>query len=177
MASATVSAVPKYRHHKGTGQAFVQIQGRRHYLGKWDSPKSKERYAAFVAELAVRPIAAFPSPLAGTAGDTVVELADAYRDFAQGYYRKGRHAQSVGSTISSLMLDKLLARLYGTEPRPPTSAPKLFKAIRQTLIDAGHSRAYINKLVPILTRVFKWAVRGRTRFPPASTRPSAPSKG
>ena len=44
MSSKTVS-VPKYRHHKGSGQAFVQVNGRRHYLGKWDSPKSKERYA------------------------------------------------------------------------------------------------------------------------------------
>jgi hypothetical protein len=48
-------AVPKYRHQKGSGQAFVQANSRRHYLGKWDSPKSKERYAAFVAELAVTP--------------------------------------------------------------------------------------------------------------------------
>ena len=60
MASNTIS-VPKYRHHKGTGQAFVQVHGKRHYLGKWDSPKSKERYAAFVAELAVKP--AFTTPI------------------------------------------------------------------------------------------------------------------
>jgi integrase len=35
--------------------------------------------------------------------------------------------------------------------------PKAFKAIRQTLIDAGHSRPYINKLMPVVTRAFKWA--------------------
>ena len=51
---------PKYRLHKGSGQAFVQIKGHRHYLGRWDSRQSKERYAAFVAELAVRP--AIPMP-------------------------------------------------------------------------------------------------------------------
>jgi hypothetical protein len=32
MASTLVS-VPKYRRHKGTGQAFVQVRGKRHYLG------------------------------------------------------------------------------------------------------------------------------------------------
>ena len=32
MPSKTVS-VPKYRHHKGSGQAFVQVNGRRHYVG------------------------------------------------------------------------------------------------------------------------------------------------
>ena len=44
--SATTVSVPKYRHHKGSGQAFVQVKGHRHYLGKWDSPKSKEAYAS-----------------------------------------------------------------------------------------------------------------------------------
>ena len=59
MSSTTVS-VPKYRHHKGSGQALIQIKGRRYYLGKWNSPESKERYARFVAEEAVSPV---PSPL------------------------------------------------------------------------------------------------------------------
>ena len=34
--------IPKYRHHKGSGQALVQIDGRRIYLGKFDSPESRE---------------------------------------------------------------------------------------------------------------------------------------
>jgi hypothetical protein len=86
MSATTVSAVPKYRHHKGTGQAFVQIKGHRHYLGRWNTPGSKERYAAFVAELAVR-----PTPVPPPRGDsqiTVTELAAAYWDFAQRYYCK-----------------------------------------------------------------------------------------
>ena len=57
MSPTTVSAVPKYRRPKGSGQAFVQVNGRRHYLGKCNTPASKERCAAFVAELAVRPTA------------------------------------------------------------------------------------------------------------------------
>jgi hypothetical protein len=57
MSATTVSTLPKYRHHKGTGQAIVQVNGRRHYLGKWNTQASKERYAAFIAELAVRPAA------------------------------------------------------------------------------------------------------------------------
>ena len=84
MSSKTVS-VPKYRHHKGSGQAFVQVNGHRRYLGKWDSPKSKEAYARFVAELAVIPTAT-ALPLTTPASQiAVVELADAYWQFAQGY--------------------------------------------------------------------------------------------
>ena len=36
--------VPKYRHDKGSGQAFVQIKGHRHYLGKFGTDESHERY-------------------------------------------------------------------------------------------------------------------------------------
>ena len=67
--SSTGVSVPKYRHHKGSGQAFVQIKGRRHYLGKWDSTASKERYAAFVAELAACPSVSPVQPLTTPAAD------------------------------------------------------------------------------------------------------------
>jgi hypothetical protein len=77
--------VPKYRRHKGSGQAFVQVHGRRHYLGKWDSPKSKERYAAFIAELAVQPVCV-PVP---SSPATVLELIGPYWTFAEGYYSRG----------------------------------------------------------------------------------------
>jgi len=86
--SATTVSVPKYRRHKGSGQAFVQVNGRRHYLGKWDSPKSKEAYARFVAELAVSPAATTAVPLTiPTSQFTVVELVAAYLDYATGRRR------------------------------------------------------------------------------------------
>jgi hypothetical protein len=87
MPSKTVS-VPKYRHHKGSGQAFVQVNGRRHYLGVWDSSKSKEAYARFVAELSVRPAILPPVTTQANAQITVTELCAAYWDFASGYYVK-----------------------------------------------------------------------------------------
>jgi len=34
--------VPKYRHHKGSGQALVQINRERIYLGVYDSPESHD---------------------------------------------------------------------------------------------------------------------------------------
>ena len=46
-------SIPKYRRHKGTGQSFVQVNGKRHYLGKFGTPESKQRYSRFIAELAV----------------------------------------------------------------------------------------------------------------------------
>jgi len=42
----TPSSVPTYRYHKASGQAFVEIQGQRRYLGKRDDEESRERCAA-----------------------------------------------------------------------------------------------------------------------------------
>jgi len=57
MAVASVS-IPKYCRHNASGRAYVKIQGKRHYLGRFGTPDSKERYARFVAELAASPVAA-----------------------------------------------------------------------------------------------------------------------
>lgn len=42
--------VPKYRLHKATGQALVEIRGHRTYLGKYDSPSSHECSRQLIAE-------------------------------------------------------------------------------------------------------------------------------
>ena len=42
--------IPKYRHHKPSGQALVQIRGRRVYLGKHNSVESREKYRRLIAE-------------------------------------------------------------------------------------------------------------------------------
>ena len=41
---------PKYRLHKGSSQALVQINGERIYLGKYGTGASKEKYRRLVAE-------------------------------------------------------------------------------------------------------------------------------
>jgi hypothetical protein len=43
--------IPKYRLHKGSGQALIQINGHRIYLGTYNSPESKEKYRQYVARL------------------------------------------------------------------------------------------------------------------------------
>ncbi len=42
--------VPKYCHHKKTGQGFVKLNGRFIYLGEYDTPDSRQRYDALIAE-------------------------------------------------------------------------------------------------------------------------------
>jgi integrase len=157
MSTVTVSVLPKYRHHKGTGQAFAQIKGRRHYLGKWNTQASKERYAAFVAELAVSPDVVVAQKAANSRlpAITVVELAAAYLDFAQGYYRKnGQITRSLDNIKRAI---RLVKDLYGREPVAEFSPLRLL-ALQQNLATAGCTRSYVNKQVGAIKRMFKWGV-------------------
>ena len=143
--------IPAYCLHKGTGQAYVRIGGRMLYLGEHGSKASKEAYGRAIAELAASP--AKTACAVPVSDFTIVELAADYWDFAQRYYvTNGK--RSGWLVHIKLMLDKLEA-LYGMTIAAEFG-PAKFKAIRQTLIDAGQSRGYINKLMPIVTRVFKW---------------------
>ena len=156
MSSTTVSAVPKYRHHKGTGQAFVQIKGRRHYLGKWDTPESKEALRRFRCRTCrPGPPPLPPLPPVPTAQITVTELCRCLLGLCPGLLPQEREPQRLAGPYPP---DASKApRDLRADPRRRLRPAQGFKAIRQTLIDAGHSRPYINKLVPIIPRMFKWA--------------------
>src|SRR5664279_3990697 len=113
MSSTKTVSIPRYRCHKGTGQAIVQVNGHRHYLGKWNTQASKERYAAFVAKLAVTP-AMVIIPNAKSPAITVVELVAAYPDYAQGYYQKnGKPTRSLDNIKLAL---RVVKKIYGREP-------------------------------------------------------------
>ena len=62
---------PKYRLHKGSGQALVQINRERIYLGRYDSEESKEEYRRLVAEFLA---SGHPSNAGGFASSARVPL-------------------------------------------------------------------------------------------------------
>ena len=49
MARPKNRTAPKYRHHKPSGNAAVVINGKFHYLGKYDSPESRRKYRSLIA--------------------------------------------------------------------------------------------------------------------------------
>ncbi len=151
---AVCPRVPKYCLHKARGLAYVRDRGKVLYLGKHGSPESKEAYTRFLIEWEAR-LAGAPPPLPEPGLDlTVVELCAAYWDFAQRYYTKNGEPGGWLTHIR-LMLRKV-REAYGHTPASEFG-PRKLKTIRQALIDAGHSRVYINKLIPIVLRMFKWA--------------------
>jgi integrase len=79
----------------------------------------------------------------------------AYWKHVEVYYVKAGKPTSEQSNIRQAL--RWLRRLYGT-----TSAaefrPLALKAVRQTMIDAGHARTTINKNIARIRQVFRWAV-------------------
>ena len=46
----TIKRTPKLRHHKASGQGFVELAGKRMYLGRFDLPETEAQYHRLIAE-------------------------------------------------------------------------------------------------------------------------------
>ena len=98
--------VPSYRRHKPTNQAVVTINGQDIYLGKWNTAASKAEYDRLIAEFLAN-----GRRLQSDSDGTVVEVLNAYRKFAEDYYRKGGRVTSEYGGIKEAL--KLVRELYG----------------------------------------------------------------
>ncbi len=85
----------------------------------------------------------------------MVEVLNAYRKFAENYYRKGGRVTSEYGAIKDAL--KLVRELYG-RTTANEFGPLALKAVRQRMIDKGWSRSTINKSIGRVRRCFKWAV-------------------
>lgn len=150
MPTSATSRVPSYRRHKPTNQAVVTINGQDIYLGKWNTTASKAEYDRLIAEFLAN-----GRRLRNEIESTVVEVINAYRKFAQRYYRKnGGVTREFGCIKEAL---KIVRELYG-RTNANEFGPLALKAVRQRMIDNGWSRGYINKSIGRIRRCFKWAV-------------------
>lgn len=152
MTTPKTHQIPPLRRHKATNQAYVNLSGRRVYLGIWGQPETQETYYRQLAEWQANgcrlPVAA-PEV-------TVVELCAAYWGHAKEHYRHpdGTATSELGNIQRAL---RVLKDLYG-----PTAAaefgPLQLKAVRHGLIERELSRGVINYNVGIIRRMFKWGV-------------------
>jgi hypothetical protein len=155
--------VPKYRFHKGSGQALVQINRERIYLGVYDSPESHEKYRRLVAEW-LSGNATAESPPASTASTqgansvaatTIGEILVAYWGFAECYYVKdGEPTKELGCMREAL---QPLRDLYASTPASEFG-PKWLQAVRQHMVEEGLCRNVVNHRISRIKRAFKWAV-------------------
>lgn len=141
---------PKYSLHKATGQARVRLNGKDHYLGAYGSPESRQRYDDLVAEWYAKNEDAAQYKL------TIDDLAILYVEHAKSYYRKPNGEQTTEGDSIRLALRPLI-RLYG-RCRVHDFGPKKLKRVQESLIESGHCRTNINRMVKRIKRMFKWGV-------------------
>ncbi len=151
-------SAPKLRHHKATGQAAVVLDGKWIYLGKFGSAAAQEHYDRVIAEWLARGRQLVP----GTAELAIAELILAYWRFANTYYRKnGRPTDEINGIKAAM---RPLKRLYASLPAGQFTPLKL-KAVRGAMIDAGHSRKYINDNINRIKRMVRWGVENELIAP------------
>lgn len=143
--------IPSYRLHKSSGQAVVTLGGRDHYLGKHSTPKSQREYNRLIAKWLVSG-RALP---ADEAHLTVIEVVARYWQFATGYYSKNGQPNTEAANIKVAL--RYLRRLYGHDSAD-AFGPRALKAVREAMVQDGHSRGHVNKQVARIRRLFRWAV-------------------
>ncbi len=146
---------PKYAHHKGTGQAYVKVNGKRKYLGKYGSPESHAAYRAFLAgrrEPVEKP-AIVATPASFGAVMYIGECVARYQEHARTYYVKAGKPTSEVSVIKAA-LQPLLDHCKGE----PVSkfGPKRLKQVRDAMVARRWCRRTVNGAVSIIVRCLSW---------------------
>jgi integrase len=136
------------------GTAFVRINGKRVYLGKFGTPEANQNYARCVAEWAVTCTApGQPPPNIGTI--TVDSLTIAFLDHVQ--QNDHSHYHSFRSAV------KILLQLY-SGITADSFTPKCLTAVQHQFtrqVDKNgkrYSRQYCNTLTNNIRSMFRWGV-------------------
>ncbi len=155
--------IPKLRHHKASGQGFVELNGWRHYLGRFERPETRQRYHDLLQTWEARgrqPLNVGPDEI------TVVELLSRFMKHAASYYRgpDGKVSRVVSSLRAAL---RPLTKFYETTPVKDFGPLKL-KAVREHMITTGWSRSYVNRCVSKVRQLFRWGVENELVDAPVS---------
>lgn len=140
---------PRYLRHKSTGQAYTRIDGRMIYLGSFDSPESRAKYADIVSDWSAGNLDKYGQSV------SVARLAVAFTKHAQVYYRKDGKETSEVSRIRSAM--RTLVSICGSLSAEKFS-PKHLERVREKFLDSGLSRESINSYTSIIVRAFRYGV-------------------
>jgi len=146
--------IPGYRHHKASGQAFIELDGRRFYLGKYGSKASKVEYERRLGEYLSNNRKLPPTRTNGSE-ISIQELMISFLEWAEGYYVKN------GKTTDTFTLCRLsvapVVQFYGQRP-VSEFGPLSLKFIRDKMIESNFTRTHINKRVLIIRQAFRWGV-------------------
>ncbi|MEX0655534.1 MAG: site-specific integrase [Phycisphaeraceae bacterium] len=142
--------IPKLHRH-AKGQAFVKLNDRRHWLGRYDDPASRERYDRLIAEWLANG-RELPEPAHDPEPGATLTVSEVVLP----YWRHVKRRYQPGKTSSIRQALRLVRRLYGREP-VDSFGPKRLRVVRNRMIARGWSRGYINEQVRWIRSTFKWA--------------------
>jgi len=143
------SFVPKYRKHRGSGQAIVTLGGRDYYLGPYGTKVSHREYDRLIAEW----LATGRSPSFGASGEelSISELLVDYLRYAKKYYGEGSKSEFFHYRRVARPLRELYGRTAAID-----FGPLQFKAVRQKIVGEGCSRRFVNACMGRIARIFRW---------------------
>ena len=159
--------IPKLRHHKASGQGFVELCSHRFYLGRFGLPETRERYDRTVAEWLAngRQLPVDPEEI------TVTEVIARFWRWAEGYYRKPDGTPTTELDHFRFVL-RGLRHLYGRS-LAGEFGPRALRAYRAAAVEGRlvgmrgpASRRYANELTRRVKQLFRWAVEHEL-VPPA----------
>ena len=142
-------SIPRYCLHRGSGQAYVKVDGKRHYLGVHGTEHSQREYARAIADWQARQSSA-------AIGLTVGQLCLLFTEFADTYYRTP-DGDPTGEADNFRDALKPLCAMFRGHP-VGDFGPRKLEQVRDHLIGAGHVRTSINKRVCRIRQVFRWGV-------------------
>jgi len=138
--------IPKYRKHSSRDVAFVEHEGKRIYLGKYNSADSRKKYKTLIEEWYGRHVAIDKVV-------TVADLAVAFLDWAQVSYPGGK--QGTYSYLRAAV--KYMTSLHGGM-RVSDVRPIHVVQARAAAVKNGACRTYANAVARHIRRMFKWGV-------------------
>ena len=165
--------IPKYCRRKQRNIAYVKLDGKPRFLGRYDSPESRERYDRIIAlwiangralpldweaqietmrsgQLSKSQLALSESESLTPPGTTIGEVILAYLPFALTFYKENRSYEQIAQVC------RLLRTHY--ERWPATAfGPEQLYAIRNHWVVNGWGRKHTNDMVKRLVAVFRWA--------------------
>jgi integrase len=139
--------IPAYVHHKPSGQARVRIKGKDHYLGKFGSPESHERYDELIAEFVLN---AEPSRSL-----TLIAVLAAWWPECKRRYSKGKG--KLGGAQNWRPIIRLLRQKHGEERAEDLGPKKLRMTLEAAAVEHDWSLRYTKMQLDRVRQIFKWA--------------------
>ena len=146
-----ISAIPKLRLHKATGQGYAVLNGKYLFFGAYGTPEATQKYHQAIAEWLAAGKQLHYSPESITINQVIAR----FWSHAESYYVRpdGTPTHEVNNFRQAL---RPLSELYGDTPASELG-PRALAAVRHKMVKMGWCRLNVNKMVARVTRMFRWA--------------------